>query len=705
MSDTQSRNAWITKDDPKLVSSKHKDVYEDILEERRHSSDFVFCSRTREIPKFRLNKPRTPQQIKDHVLKSDRVQYAVEQVCIETQLSRQEVMDQVRSILDEMAHNLRNQAVRTFAFFLIRTFKQLYQRIYVNVEGVEKVRAAIQDYPILLMPTHRSYIDFLLMSYVFYHYDLPLPVIAAAMDFKDMKFFGWLLRNCGAFYIRRSFGDDSLYWAVFTEYVQSQICNGDNPIEFYVEGTRSRTSKSYTPKFGMLSAALEPYFKSQIPDIMVIPVSISYDRILEESLYAYELLGVPKPKETTSGLLKARKILEEDFGNIHVHIGDPISIRQFSDGKVDRSQHSLAPRYMVSLTGEEQNLIRELGHHMVLVHQQHMVISPWSMMAAVLVQSQQGITLRELVREVDWLKRLASNLGAYIDWPVNESAEAVMRHSLALHPTIVSVSPEHVINLLQVHAPHVPRSSGTAVQQQLQQFTVMQNAAQHMMLSLYRNQVIHVFLRPAMIALAINSCREDVLSNEALFEKYEFLENLLCRDFVFIPGNTHKDFNLTLATLEHIGVVVREAAGVEVKKSTNKTIVFLSRMFEPFLVGYWLMCQFLLSSRMQVAAKPLARTQKSLTKELQVLAARLLQEETIRHYEILSLDMANNCLHALYQMGGISKEKRDGMTYMYPNVAQLSTITEKLGTYAEVPSLPAVTINLNTKTVTVNAKL
>lgn len=56
----------------------------------------------------------------------------------------------------------------------------------------------------------------------------------------------------------------------------------------------------YNISKGMLSAALEPYFKSHIPDIMVIPVSISYERILEESLYAYELLGVPKPKESTS---------------------------------------------------------------------------------------------------------------------------------------------------------------------------------------------------------------------------------------------------------------------------------------------------------------------------------------------------------------------------------------------------------------------
>ena len=65
-----------------------------------------------------------------------------------------------------------------------------------------------------------------------------------------MKFFGWLLRNSGAFYIRRSFGDDQLYWAVFTEYVQTHICNGDSPVEFYVEGTRSRTQKSLAPKFG-----------------------------------------------------------------------------------------------------------------------------------------------------------------------------------------------------------------------------------------------------------------------------------------------------------------------------------------------------------------------------------------------------------------------------------------------------------------------
>ena len=50
----------------------------------------------------------------------------------------------------------------------------------------------------------------------------------------------------------------------------------------------------------MLSAALESYFKAELPDTMLVPISVSYDRIVEESLYAYELLGIPKPKESTS---------------------------------------------------------------------------------------------------------------------------------------------------------------------------------------------------------------------------------------------------------------------------------------------------------------------------------------------------------------------------------------------------------------------
>ena len=45
---------------------------------------------------------------------------------------------------------------------------------------------------------------------------------------------------------------------------------------------------------------VEPYLHGLLPDIVFFPLSISYERTLEETLFAQELLGVPKPKESTS---------------------------------------------------------------------------------------------------------------------------------------------------------------------------------------------------------------------------------------------------------------------------------------------------------------------------------------------------------------------------------------------------------------------
>lgn len=51
---------------------------------------------------------------------------------------------------------------------------------------------------------------------------------------------------------------------------------------------------------GLLSMTLKSYFNAEVPDIAFVPINISYDRVLEEKLFAFELLGVPKPKESTS---------------------------------------------------------------------------------------------------------------------------------------------------------------------------------------------------------------------------------------------------------------------------------------------------------------------------------------------------------------------------------------------------------------------
>ena len=65
------------------------------------------------------------------------------QACIETKLPREEVTAEALSILDEMAHNQRMGAIRGFSYALIKIFKSLYRRIYVNVEGIQKVKRSV----------------------------------------------------------------------------------------------------------------------------------------------------------------------------------------------------------------------------------------------------------------------------------------------------------------------------------------------------------------------------------------------------------------------------------------------------------------------------------------------------------------------------------------------------------------------------------
>lgn len=110
---------------------------------------------------------------------------------------------------------------------------------------------------------------------------------------------GTALRKTGAFFMRRKFSGEQLYWKIFKEYMHKLMTDYHKSIEFFVEGTRSRSYKALPPKIGLLSMSLEPLFMGEISDVTIVPISLSYEKPLEEQLFVYELLGVPKPKEST----------------------------------------------------------------------------------------------------------------------------------------------------------------------------------------------------------------------------------------------------------------------------------------------------------------------------------------------------------------------------------------------------------------------
>jgi glycerol-3-phosphate O-acyltransferase len=149
------------------------------------------------------------------------------------------------------------------------------------------------------------------------------PHIAAR---ENMAFgpFGYIFRRAGAFFLRRSF-DDDLYKEVFRSYVSYLVREGF-PQEFFIEGGRSRTGRTLTPKLGMLSWNIDAFLDSGRRDLFLVPVAITYERLVEESAMISELAGQNKSAENLRGLFKARKILGRRWGSATIRFDEPISV-------------------------------------------------------------------------------------------------------------------------------------------------------------------------------------------------------------------------------------------------------------------------------------------------------------------------------------------------------------------------------------------
>jgi len=99
-------------------------------------------------------------------------------------------------------------------------------------------------------------------------------------------------------------------------------------MEFFIEGTRSRTNKMLPPKFGILQILNQTFFDKKCAEVTFIPVTINYTRTLEGESFPNELTGENKVKESLSRIVKAFSILSMNFGTIYLDFYEPINLSQ-----------------------------------------------------------------------------------------------------------------------------------------------------------------------------------------------------------------------------------------------------------------------------------------------------------------------------------------------------------------------------------------
>lgn len=129
----------------------------------------------------RFDKYLTPQTLQEFVLKSEKVQKLIDFYSKKLEKHPKTIQKEVREILAEIGLDRNEMIIRMCGVVITAVAKRITKGVFINKLHIERIRAQLGRCPVLYLPSHRSYLDFILMSYVCFHYEIEIPGIAAGM--------------------------------------------------------------------------------------------------------------------------------------------------------------------------------------------------------------------------------------------------------------------------------------------------------------------------------------------------------------------------------------------------------------------------------------------------------------------------------------------------------------------------------------------
>uniref|UniRef100_K3X176 Phospholipid/glycerol acyltransferase domain-containing protein n=1 Tax=Globisporangium ultimum (strain ATCC 200006 / CBS 805.95 / DAOM BR144) TaxID=431595 RepID=K3X176_GLOUD len=575
--------------------------------------------------------------VRNSVLESEAVRAAIHAKADEKGAAIDDIEEEAFQILEKMVSRIDYRSVRKFGWILRKMLRNMYDKIHVDEGGITQIREILSQKKgsVVLVPTHRSYIDFLLMSYLFFAYNIPVPYIAAGEDFLNMGYLTKILRESGAYFIRRSFNDDPLYTAIFREYTQYLVSMG-HTVEFFIEGSRSRSGKQLHPKFGILNTVTECFLSGRAENIHIVPVTIDYEKPLEVLLHQNEVLGGGKIKESAGALLKSAKVVRKKFGSIAVQFGQPIDMRNFV---ATRLQNDQAPDdSIVSTTALVQDLAYEITDSMISCA----TCTPSNLVATILLMYRHGMSRKDLIRQSDWLREEISKRGGRVLGTEGRLPSDNVNRALELLQELVMTRRKNFVEPAISNREQYPNMIG---------------------LGYYRNKIMHWFNREGVLACAyhaldafnVKSPLEGVdpeapraTSNGVelgeLMDGALFLHSMLRMEFVRKDDSKDRE-QLEVAFQQMLArqvLQVRSSGKIAVAGGSQPIFSLLCNLVWPFVDSYWVAITSLFALRPGVALAP-----EDLLKRIQWLAETMYHEKLISFYESCSLETLQNAITTL----------------------------------------------------------
>jgi glycerol-3-phosphate O-acyltransferase len=517
----------------------------------------------------RATKPA--DRLREEIVRSPKLQKVITDMAGEGANEREVITARARAMLREMEAALDMNAIAALDPVFERGTSRMFSAIEIDEPGAHRLREHAKEGTLVFLPSHKSHMDYLALAWVLYRLKLPLPLIAAG---DNLNFFpvGPVFRRAGAFFIRRTFTGDRLYAAVVDAYVRRLIKEG-SALEFFLEGGRSRTGKLLSPKLGLLSIVVDAALGVPTRTTWFCPVSIGYERFIEEKAFVAEVSGGEKAKEDVRGLVKAIDVMVGRYGRLSVQFGKAMTLADI----LSEIHAAATPADLAAMTpARRRAVISRLAWRVMHEINTVTAVTPGSLVAtALLTHDRRGISEGDLFASCD---RLARSL---------RRARARFSPSLGRLGHDASALRE-ALDMFE-RAGHIEshRVGGDVV------YVVPAKA--RMALDLAKNVIIHFFVARALIATALLASQGPPLAADALRERVLALSRLFKYEFTFrADAKFETIFDEEVAAMESDGevarIVIRPGDGgsglVPNGDDGRAQIGLYARLIDNFLDGY-----------------------------------------------------------------------------------------------------------------------
>ncbi|XP_011341391.1 glycerol-3-phosphate acyltransferase 1, mitochondrial isoform X2 [Ooceraea biroi] len=490
-----------------------------------------------------------------------------------------------KKILLEMESRCSDTLLKIISWLIYKLLPCFIQSAVVVPSQIELLKKAHDSgLPFVLVPLHRSHLDYIMISFCLVMNNMRNPLIAAGDNLK-IPFFGWLLRHMGAFFIKRRIDPvagrkDLLYRSILQTYIMENLRAGHN-IEFFVEGGRTRTGKPCMPKSGILSVIVDAYVDGTIEDALLVPVVANYDRLVDGN-FVREQLGQSKKMETFASAIKGLwSTVMGHYGIVKVDFCQPFSLREMVKS-FQAQQNKLTPRPSIdkplkytmsnsSLYGtdviveEQRQLVEDIARHIVYDASKSTPIMSTNVVAFLLLNRfRDGCTLDKLVEafesireEMEFSNKNVAFCGENID---------IVKHALnILGPGLVTQQQQEITE--GVYGSQSYKSTFVTA---IRPVSILPNVIE---LSYYSNTMLLYYVLDSVVVTALYAelhsqindpvaiAENDItVFQQSLLEKALKLCDILRYEFIFCkPCQELKDVILqTIQNLSHTNIFTQK---------------------------------------------------------------------------------------------------------------------------------------------------